>query len=269
MATETPQFRAQFAAAAIGMTAGISAWVLLGAYQEDSGRFFLACLLMAIAYPALAARSAIAFSLCLIAGVMPLSLFTAHQGDGDGLWLLIVPMLAVFGLVLALIGGVGGRMLRARGGGVNFSRRLSDHFWPIGGTCVVVSGVLIAVTLGAGSYPWGDLYDVLDEAQLPSQFQVQETYQSGSPRRMSNAGVVREVLFSSRGSSSDCAVLHDMFTQWADVGTVTWRDGEGDFLCGGSGTIVRGEALYSVELDAWSQPNGGTRVVIEVVTPSE
>jgi hypothetical protein len=99
-------------------TVGLLAWVatILSVPQysygveEETGSFPLFYVLLGAALIGglLRPRAAGAIGLALGLPALILSPWTAPRGDGDGLWILIVPLLFVFLFVLVAIAGIGG-----------------------------------------------------------------------------------------------------------------------------------------------------------------
>jgi hypothetical protein len=142
--------RSTIAAGALGLTAGLAAWAMLGAYNENLAGFFGACLLIAGAYGAIAPRTAVPFGIGLVVGVTPLSMFTAHQGDGDGLWVLVIPTVAGFGLLTAGTAAVAATVIAPRIRSEDaVSRFVGDHAVLVCVPCVLLSVALVPITVSS------------------------------------------------------------------------------------------------------------------------
>jgi len=104
---------------------GLAAWVITMASaprysygpDEDTGNlgaFMTAALLAAAALGALRPRRSVRTGALIGLPALALSPWTTPRGDNDGLWLLIVPYLAAFVLVLAAAALAAGRIASAR-----------------------------------------------------------------------------------------------------------------------------------------------------------
>jgi hypothetical protein len=260
--------RASLATAAFGSTAGIGAWALLGAYEESAGGFFVACLLMAVAYGAVAPRSAAPLGAALVLGPVPLAMFTAHQGDGDGLWILVIPLLAVFGLITAGAAAVTGRVIAPRiRSGDPVSRAVSDHLALVCVTSVALSGLLALATMRAYPDPWPELEAVLGQADPPDEFADRGSSRIGSPLQVrGGAPMLQRNLSSSLTPVETCNELQAVLTAWSHGSTVDWevQPGSTDHLCGGNGSVPYAGTTYRVSASAWTEATGDVRVDLSV-----
>ncbi len=249
-----PSSRSTIAAGALGLTIGLAAWGMLGAYNENLAGFFGACLLMAGAYGAIAPRTAVPFGIGLVVGVTPLSMITAHQGDGDGLWLLVIAMVAGFGLVTAGTAAVAANLIapRIRSEDV-VSRFIGDHAVLVSVPCVLLSIALVPITLNAYPDPWPDLEAVLDQASPPESFTDQGISRMGSALQIrGGAPSVEREYSSSLTAAETCSALREVLTTWVDGTPDEWEagDGTGDYLCGGYATVQHVGRTYRVGASA-------------------
>ena len=94
-----------------------------GAEQDmGSPALWYVLLAAALAGGVLVPQRARLVGVLLGAPALLLAPWTAPRGDGDGLWILIVPLLAVFVLVLAAVASLGA-WCRARAAGIARARR--------------------------------------------------------------------------------------------------------------------------------------------------
>lgn len=263
--------RGTVAAGALGLTAGLAAWAVLGAYNENLAGFFGACLLLAGAYGAIAPRTAVPFGIGVVVGVTPLSMFTAHQGDGDGLWLLVIPMVAGFGLFTTGTAAVAASVIAPRIRSEDaVSRFVGDHVVLVCVPCFLLSVALVPITLSAYPDPWPDLEAVLDQASPPDEFVDQGTSRAGSPLQIrGGAPSLQSEMSSSLPAAETCAALREAISAWVGGTPDGWEagDGSGDYLCGGYGSVLHAGRTYGVGASAWMTTTDAIRVELSVLSP--
>ena len=111
-----PRSRAAWSAFMLAALSGVAIWIPTNAthprysyrpHQDNgSASFFPVMIVAALLLGALFARHWRVIALGLVLPVLALAPFTTPRGDNDGLWILILPMLVVFGIVLHVVAGL-------------------------------------------------------------------------------------------------------------------------------------------------------------------
>lgn len=258
-------------ALSVSLGLGLATWTCLAAGPSGSGLFFVAVAVAAMVLGALLPSSPFQIGAGLIVGPLLVSPWTTSRGDGDGLWVLIIPMLGGLGLFLiagAAIAAMIGREFVRTGtptGCCLLRARAAVRPW-----WLLVVLVSVAATVGAGLAlpsripdPWPRLEATIAGFDTPTSFTPEGTERRGDAlcERSCLPSVV--ATFSTWATPADaCTALDTALRGWAtDVGFETHNQAALDpEMCGGHGVIDDGDHTFLVRASLRPSPTS---------TPSE
>jgi hypothetical protein len=242
------------AASIVALAGGLGAWIVVGAGVDGRlGVFAAIVVAMAALLGALLGRAGVPPSLALVVGPISVAHWSTGRGDGDGLWMLVFPVLVVVGIL-----AVGAALATAElGGRVPALAGLRT-------ACVGVLGraVLPAVALGALatialllwlpsrlSDPWPPLEAAIEDYRPPAAFTAVEANREGDRLCSESCGpTVELVMTSPLGLHESCAAFESSLADWVEISSLDWQPaGDPGVVCRGNGTVTSGGESLGVQ----------------------
>jgi hypothetical protein len=205
------------------LVAGLALWsaLVVGRIGEEPipASFWLSMFVMVVGVGLLSDIGAGSLSAATFAGPLVASLWTAPRGDNDGLWLLVVPLLAVaagFGCLLVV--GVRRMALRGTRHPGLMDRLVGNHL--LATSIIVAVGATGALTLlmERRANPYPELERLALAFPAPDAFEEQGVRRDGDPLCAGGCRASVELTFTTAEAPQDaCETLDGVLQTWRDA----------------------------------------------------